>query len=292
MSTNAIEIRELVKRFKRFQLGPLNLTVPQGAIYGLIGPNGAGKTTTLDLVMSLGREDEGRIRVFELDPVAQEVEVKRRIGYVSPDLSFAAWRKVNRLVHFMRGFYPDWDDEYCRRLLTKLNLGWEDKIGALSFGAKVKLGLVMALSHKPDLLLLDEPTIGVDAVSKKQIYSELLAAVQNEERTVVIASHSLADIERFADHVGMIKNGKLILEGPTSDMVDPFRMLDFVYANGSEPKAKGLYIQEQSGDRWRALIDTRRGAREQLQAMGAREISETPVTLEELFIALTISPEG
>ena len=237
--------------------------------------------------MNMGRESAGNIRIFGLDHREQEVEVKRRVGYVSPDLSFNAWKKVKRLIHFVRRFYPDWDQAYCERLLEKLNIGWTDKIGTMSFGSRVKLGLVIALAHRPDLLLLDEPTIGVDALSKQQIFSELLAAVQDNERTVLISSHGLTDIERFTDHVGMIASGRMLLEGPTSDIVERFRMVDFVHANGLEPsQQEGLYVQERTGDRWRVLVDTQGGGQTWLRSRGVTEVSDSPVTLEELFVAL------
>lgn len=287
MTQPAIEIRGLEKSFRGFKLGPIDITVPKGAIYGLIGPNAAGKTTAIDLIMNMGRESAGDIRIFGLDHREREVEVKRRVGYVSPDLSFNAWKKVKRLIHFVRQFYPDWDQAYCESLLEKLNIGWTDKIGTMSFGSRVKLGLVIALAHRPDLLLLDEPTIGVDALSKQQIFSELLAAVQDSERTVLISSHGLTDIERFTDHVGMIKNGRMLLEGPTGEIVERFRMVDFVHANGLEPPQQGgLYVQERTGDRWRVLVDTHGDGQDWLRSRGVTEVSDSPVTLEELFVAL------
>src|SRR5689334_12594859 len=120
---NAIEIRGLEKQFSRFKLGPLDLTVPQGAVYGLIGPNGAGKTTTLDLILGLGCEDSGSIKVLGLDHRRDEVAMKQQVGYASPDVLFQAWGKVGKLLQFVRGFYPSWDDAYCQQLLRTLNVG-------------------------------------------------------------------------------------------------------------------------------------------------------------------------
>ena len=214
MNSNAIEIRGLKKSFSRFQLGPLDLTVPQGAIYGLIGPNAAGKTTTLDLIMGMGDADAGSITVLGLDHRRDEVAMKRQVAYASPDVNYQAWGKVWKLIRFVRGFYPSWDDSYCEQLLKNLQVNVDDKIAALSFGTRVKLGLILALSWHPKVIVLDEPTAGLDAVSKRQIFSELLTAMQNEDRTVIISSHGLSDLERFADNIGMIKNGKLLLEGP------------------------------------------------------------------------------
>jgi ABC-2 type transport system ATP-binding protein len=287
MSENAIEIRNVVKKFKSFQLGPLDITVPKGAIYGLVGPNGAGKTTTLDLIMGMGVEECGSITVFGLHHRKEEVKVKQRIGFVSPDISYAPWRKVKRLVHFIRPFYPTWDDEYCLHLLNKLHIGWEENILTMSFGNKIKLAVIIALSHHPELLLLDEPTIGIDAVSKQEIFGELLAAVQDENHTVLISSHGLSDIERFADHIGIIKNGSLLLEGRMDEIVERFACIAFDYENAAPlPRVDGVYVQQHSGNRWKAIIDTHNGTVEKLRSYGVKELSESPVTLEELFVAL------
>ncbi|MFC1735017.1 ABC transporter ATP-binding protein [Candidatus Hydrogenedentota bacterium] len=282
-----LKIRDLEKSFKKFKLGPIDLNVSTGAIYGFIGPNGAGKTTTIDLVMGMGGKDGGSIEVFGLDHLKEEVAVKSKIGYVSPDMMFHAWGKVKRVVNFFRGFYPDWDDDYCTALLERLKIGWNDKIATLSFGARTKLGLVLALSHRPDFLLLDEPLAGLDAISKQQLFTELLDAVQDENRTVLISSHNLDDIERFTDHLGIINDGKLLLEGPTAHLIERFRMVDCTTSNGATPaNVPGVRVQKQDGNRWRVLLDTDQSNTESLAEHGMTDITESPVTLEELFVGL------
>ncbi len=287
MNTPAIQIRALEKSLGKFHLGPLDLNVPRGAVYGLIGPNGAGKTTTIDLILGMGREDAGSIKVLELDHRLDEVAMKQQVAYFSPEVQFHAWGKVGRLLQFVRGFYPSWDDAYCQHLLNTLQVSPDEKIRALSFGSRVKLGLIAALAWRPKLLILDEPTVGLDAVSKKQIFSELLSAVQNEDRTVLISSHNLADLERFADHIGMIQDGRLLLEGPTWEVVERFQMIDFITEKADTffPSA-GFFVQKHEEDRWQALVDTREHSLDTIAAKGARQISCTPVTLEDLFIAL------
>ena len=292
-TTNAIEIRGLVKNYPAFTLGPLDLTVPRGAIYGLIGPNGAGKTTAIDLIFGMGRNDAGTIRVLDLDHRADEVALKRRTAYVSPDLNFQVWGKVGRAIRFVRGFYPDWDDAYCADLMKAFHLGDTDKIATLSFGAKTKLSLLLALARRPEILILDEPTTGLDAVSKQQVFAELLKAVENGERTVLISSHGLSDIERFADHVGMIKNGKLLLEGRTDEIVDRYRLAEFFTSNGAQFQNRdGLIILKRNENRWHALLDQKSGAHDWLQTRGAEQISLTRVTLEDLFVALAKDEEA
>ena len=139
-----------------FKLGPLDLTVPRGAIYGLIGPNGAGKTTIIDLIFGMGRNDAGEIRILGLDHVHDEVELKRQAAYASPELNFQFWGKVGKAVRFVRGFYPGWDDEYCMSLMKAFRLSNDDKIATLSFGATTKLSLLMALARRPKVLILDD----------------------------------------------------------------------------------------------------------------------------------------
>jgi ABC-2 type transport system ATP-binding protein len=293
MNTNAIEIRGLTKVYPSFKLGPLDLTVPRGAIYGLIGPNGAGKTTTIDLIFGMGRNDAGEIRVLGFDHQREEVELKRSAAYVSPDLNFAVWGEVDRAIRFVRGFFPDWDDAYCAQLMKSFHLEAGEKIATLSFGAKTKLGLLLALSRRPQVLILDEPTAGLDAVSKQEVFGELLKAVEDGERTVLISSHGLTDIERFADHIGMIKNGKLLLEGRTNEIVDRFRMAEFFTENGTEfQNGNGLIILKRNENRWHALHDQKSGIQDWLQSKGAKDLSLTRVTLEDLFVALAKDEES
>jgi ABC-2 type transport system ATP-binding protein len=287
MNQSAIKIRGLRKNFSQFSLGPLEMTVPAGGIYGFIGPNGSGKTTTIDLILGMGRKDAGDVQVLGLDHCDQEVEIKRNIGYVSPELNFHAWGIVGQAIQFARGFYPKWDQTYCEKLLHSFGLAVGEKILTLSFGSKIKLALIIALSHRPCLLILDEPTVGLDALSKQEVFAELLAAVEDGERTVLISSHSLTDVERFADSIGMIKNGLMLLEGTTTEVVDRFRMVDFINTNGlTTQPPRGLYLLAQEKERHRALVDTKLGVLDWIKNHGAGEISVLPVTLEEVFLAL------
>jgi ABC-2 type transport system ATP-binding protein len=287
MTSHAVEICSLRKRFSNFTLGPLDITVPVGAIYGLIGPNGAGKTTTLDLIFGMGGKDAGAITVMGLDHLREEVPMKQQVGYVGPDLNFLPWGKVGKAIRFVKGFYPTWDATYCSHLLESLNLEPDQRILTLSFGARIKLSLLLALSWRPRVLVLDEPTVGLDAISKQQVFAELLAAVREGDRTVLISSQGLTDLERFADHVGMIKNGRMLFEGATSDIIERFRMVDFVMSgSGDFTDRPGILVQQRDGDRWRALLDVRQTPLAGLATRGAQMVADSPVTLEELFVAL------
>ena len=280
---NAIEIRGLSKHFPRFQLGPLDLSVPSGAMYGLVGPNGAGKTTTLDLIFGLGLRDEGEIRVLGLDHKKDEVRMKLAAAYVSPHTSYAAWKYVGRAIQFIRGFYPDWDQAYCDDLLERFNLGNEDKIATLSLGAVIKLGVILALARRPKVLIMDEPTLGLDALSKRELFAELLALMGDEEHTVLMSSHNLADLERFADHIGIINEGTLLVEGSTHQLLETHRQISFTLAG--EPPA-GAHLIERDGNEARVLTDAADDYAKALTGCGATGISVKPVTLEELFVGL------
>ena len=287
MSANALEIRGLKKSFANFTLGPLSLTVPMGAIYGFVGPNGAGKTTTIDLIFGLGEQDAGSITVLGLDHKRDERAMKLKTGYVSPDLNYSPWSRVGKAISFVKGFYPTWDDEYCARLLDSFRINRDERVATLSFGARIKLSLVLALSWRPILLVLDEPTVGVDAISKQQIFAELLAAVQGEDRAVFISSHAITDLERFADHVGMIKSGRLIFEGETAEVVERYRLVDVTAEHGTTLEdLPGIVVHQRDSRRWRVLVDRGLTPLERLSNMGFTPLADSPVSLEELFVAL------
>jgi ABC-2 type transport system ATP-binding protein len=284
----ALEISALEKHYPRFTLGPINLTVPSGAIYGLIGPNGAGKTTLIDQVFGMGSPDAGAIKVCGLDHERDEVAVKERAAYVGPDLNFVAWGKIGRAIRFVKGFRPTWDEAYCERLMRSLDIGANERIATLSFGGRTKLALVLALAWHPQILVLDEPTTGLDAHSKKAVFAELLAIVRDEARTVLISSHQLSDLERFADRVGVLHKGRLLVEGATAELVERHVQTEFEAENADAfAQVPGLTVQERDGSRWRAVLDTLTCPLASLAQRGARDVQTQPLTLEELFLALT-----
>ncbi|MES2708415.1 MAG: ABC transporter ATP-binding protein [Verrucomicrobiota bacterium] len=292
MNPPAIEIRGLTKQFSRFALGPLDLTVPAGAIYGLIGPNGSGKSTTMDLLFGMGRKDGGSMRAAGFDHVREEMAMKRVVTYSSPDTSFAVWGKVGSVIRFVKDFYPAWDQELCLRLLDVFRLRPGDKISQLSFGARTKLSLLLALCPRPRVLVLDEPTTGLDPEARQILMRELLRLVEDETRTVLISSHQLSDVERFADHVGILSKGRLICEGPTADLVARHRMVEYSLAEGGAfpPMAgdlAGFHPRRREGDRCLAVVDLEANPVETLEARGLRIHSKTELSLEEIFLALT-----
>ncbi len=247
------------------------------------------------MIFGFGLNDSGQIRVMGLDHRVDEVALKLRTAYAGPELDFQLWGKVGKAIRFVRGFYPTWDDAYCAALMRAFQLGEHTRISTLSFGAKTKLSLLLALARRPEVLVLDEPTTGLDAISKQQIFSELLKAVEDGSRSVLISSHNLSDLERFADHVGMLKHGQLMLEGRMDEIVDRYRLAEFfIESNAGELNAApaGLILLRGDGSRWRALLDQQSAASNWLETRGARQITLTRVTLEDLFVALAKEGEA
>ena len=287
-SENAIEIRGLRKHFPGFDLGPLDLTVPRGSIYGFVGPNASGKTTTIDLMFGMGRPEGGSIHIGGLDLASHEVEIKRRAAYVAPELEYAAWGKIKKAIRFVKGFYPlTWDDDYCAELLESFDLDPGAKVMTLSFGSRTKLAVAIALARRPEVLVLDEPTTGLDAIAKQELFTQLLALVKDGQHTVLISSHQLSDVERFADQIGIIRDGVMLHEGPTSDIVERYVLMDFTRGGDAEFIAPlGATLIRDEGSRVRVLLDQQSNASAQLKALGVTDIVESPVTLEDLFVSL------
>lgn len=287
MNPHALDIAGLIKHHPRFTLGPVNLTVPKGSIYGLIGPNGAGKTTLLDQIFGMAQQDAGSIQVAGWDNVRHEVAVKENTAYASPEMSYAAWGRVGAAIRFIRSFHAGWDDAYASQLLQAFGLSLKDRIATLSFGNRMKLNLLLAMAWKPKVLVLDEPTTGLDAHSKKTVFTELLAIVRDEERSILLSSHQIADVERFADQVGILHQGRLLTSGTPSELVTNYRQVEFQCEDANIARTPGLVVQEQQAGRWLAVLNTEVTALAALTAAGAEDLRAQPLTLEDLFLALT-----
>ena len=225
MSESAIEVTELTRRFdSKTALDSVTLSMPPGAVYGLVGANGAGKTTLIKHILGLLRAQSGSVRVFGLDPVADPVGVLSRIGYLSEENDLPSWMRVDELISYSRAFYPAWDDDYAEELRRSFALDPVAKIKTLSKGQKARAGLLVALSYRPDLLVLDEPSSGLDPIVRRDILGAIIRTIAGEGRTVLFSSHLLEEVEQVADHVTMIDHGRIVLSAPLEIIRDMHRV--------------------------------------------------------------------
>lgn len=215
MSESAISVSDLTRRFgTTTALAGVTLSLPRGAVYGLVGANGAGKTTLIKHLLGLLRAESGSVRVFGLDPVADPVGVLSRIGYLSEENDLPGWMRVDELVRYTRAFYPAWDDAYAEDLRATFALDPAAKVKNLSKGQKARAGLLIALAYRPELLVLDEPSSGLDPIVRRDILGAVIRTIAHEGRTVLFSSHLLDEVEQVADHVTMISHGKITLSAP------------------------------------------------------------------------------
>lgn len=210
MNENAIEMCGLEKHFKDFSLGPLDFTIPTGCIVGYIGENGAGKSTTIKLILGLLRPDTGHIKVLGQEVGHGKQELMNKIGVVFDDLHLPGEMKIKEVGKFSEMSFATWQEETFSNLLNHFDLPVQQRIKNLSRGMKMKLSLGIALSHQAELLILDEATSGLDPVVRDEILDLLLDFLQDEGHTVFISSHILSDLEKAADYIALIHEGKLL----------------------------------------------------------------------------------
>ena len=189
---SVIEVCGLTRRFgKKVALDNVSITLPQGTVLGLIGENGAGKTTLIKHILGLLKPSEGTVRVFGLDPAADPVGVLGRIGYLAEEDGLPSWMRVDELQRYARAFYPTWDVEYAERLRKDFGLEQGARLKTLSKGQRARAGLMVALAYRPDLLLLDEPSSGLDPIVRRDILGAIIRTIADEGRTVLFSSHLL-----------------------------------------------------------------------------------------------------
>lgn len=215
MNEPVINVTGLTRRFgAKAALDSVSVSLPRGAVYGLVGANGAGKTTLIKHILGLLRAESGSVRVFGLDPVADPVAVLSRIGYLSEENDLPGWMQVDELLRYSRAFYPGWDDAYAEELRSAFALEPAAKIKTLSKGQKARAGLLIALAYRPELLVLDEPSSGLDPLVRRDILGAVIRTIADEGRTVLFSSHLLEEVEQVADHVTMISRGTIVLSAP------------------------------------------------------------------------------
>jgi ABC-2 type transport system ATP-binding protein len=284
MTELAIETRDLVKRYGSVgAVDGLSLSVPRGAVYALVGRNGSGKTTTIRMLLDLSLPDAGTARVLGMECHAERVKVLERVGYVSDRPLLGGWTG-EQLVRFNRGFYPRWSDELVARYVRVFDIPMKQRFRNLSRGNQTKMWLMLALAQQPELLILDEPTAGLDPVVTDQLLRVLVEDVAAEGRTVFMSSHHLSEIERIADWVGMIDKGKLLLEAPMEELRARFRRIQVAGVAEMAMPVAAMRVRRSGASTEYVVRD---GAEEFVDALergGATVLQSSPMNLSEIFL--------
>jgi ABC-2 type transport system ATP-binding protein len=288
-TTPIIEIERLTRQFgTKLALNDLSLAIPRGGVFGLIGGNGAGKTTLLRHILGLLKAQSGTVKVFGQDPVANPVGVLGRIGYLSEDRDLPNWMRVRELIRYTQAFYPHWDEAFAEELRQAFDLDPKAKVKNLSRGQRARAGLLVALAHRPELLVLDEPSSGLDPVVRRDILGAIIRTIADEGRTVLFSSHLLDEVERVADHVAIIHEGRILLANAMDELKETHHRLTLRFSNPVQqpPSFVGSLAHEGSGAEWTYLCN---GEIEQLRhaarALGATVLDDSALSLDEIFVS-------
>jgi ABC-2 type transport system ATP-binding protein len=290
--TTALEITNLTRKYRKFDaVNNLSLTVQKGTCYGFFGPNGAGKTTTIKCIMNHLRPTSGQIRVFGIDPQQNEVEVKSHIGYVPEYAAFYPWMTIRKVLDYSASFYPTWNRELEADLLQRLNLDETKKISETSKGMKVKLSLICAISPDPDLLLLDEPTTGLDPLVRKELIETVIGAYQDrnpENHTIFVSTHMLQEFEGLIDDFTMLNEGNTCLSLSADQAREQFRKIHMRFTDTPPTiQEDSIYQYNQLGREVELTTSNySKDLSDRLQALSPEFYEEDYLSLEEIFIVM------
>lgn len=289
MTAPAIELTGVRKRFKRnVVLEGVDLTVPAGETFAFLGRNGAGKTTTIRMMLGLIPPETGELRVLGLNPRKQAIDIRRRVGYLAEDQRLFGWMRVEQIVAFMKPFYPTWDDGLTKQYLEQFELPRRTRVRNLSKGQNVRLGLLLALSHRPEVVILDDPALGLDPIMRKEFNRDLVTHLQGEGRTVFYSSHLLYEVEPVADRVAILDRGRIVRCEQTEQLREQVKLLRFAPDAFAEVAASLTLLDvKHVGGEVAAVVDDAPNAQRLLAAEGvAHHVHD--LNLDEIFEAFVI----
>jgi ABC-2 type transport system ATP-binding protein len=277
--------KDVVKTFPGFQLGPINLGLEPGTVLGLIGPNGAGKTTSIQCLMGLLRADSGDMKVFGKTNDLNKPEWKQEVGYVGDVHVFYERWTGHQNLRFISQFYPRWSEEKAAELAKRFQLPLDKRAKDLSTGNRVKLSLVSALAHSPGLLLLDEPTSGIDPVVRTEVLDVLFEVLETGERSIFYTTHILPEISRIADELAFIDNGRIWLRTPKDDLSDRWRKITFRLSK-ENIDFESVVSHRQEGNDHQVISSDFKITLRQLQELGAENVQDVRLSIEEIAVQI------
>jgi ABC-2 type transport system ATP-binding protein len=284
-----VEMRRVTRKFgDKTALDDVSLSIPRGGVFGLIGANGAGKTTIIKHILGMLKAQTGLVQVFGLNPVENPAGTLGRIGYLSEDRDLPDWMRVGELMRYTQAFYPGWNETYAEELRVAFDLDANARVKTLSRGQRARAGLLVALAHRPDLLVLDEPSSGLDPVVRRDILGAIIRTIAEEGRTVLFSSHLLDEVERVADRVAMIHEGRIVLTAPMDEIKDTHRRMTLRFETAVEraPSLVGALSHTGHGAEWTYVCA---GESQQLrraaEALGAAVVGDRALSLDEIFVS-------
>lgn len=281
-----IEVRDVVKSFDDFRaLDGLTLTVPKGAVYGMVGPNGAGKSTIIRHLTGIYRQDSGTICI-DGQPVFENPAIKERIAYIPDDIHYFSNATIKETMQYYKSIYPKFDDVRFKKLGEVFELDERRQMRRLSKGMQKQAAFWIAVSMRPDVMILDEPVDGLDPVMRRQIWSVIMSDVAENGTTVLVSSHNLRELEDVCDHVGIMNNGKIMLERSLNDLQENIVKIQLALPDGKElPDGLDILHKNVNG-RLQSLII--HGKRDEIMARISTAdplfADAVPLSLEEIFI--------
>ncbi len=288
-SEAVVQIEGLSRSFgRKTALSEVSLSVPRGAVFGLVGENAAGKTTLIKHILGLLKAQVGTVRVFGLNPVNEPVEVLSRLGYLSEDRDLPDWMRLHEMLRYLRAFYPSWDAAYAEELRRQFDLDPRARIKTLSQGQRARAGLLAALAFRPELLVLDEPSTGLDPIVRREILAAIIRTIAQEGRTVLFSSHLLDEVERVSDHVALIDRGQIVLRGSLDEIKALHHRLTLRFDEpmAEPPALLGSTRWEGFGREWTVVCP---GSIDEICAraagIGAEIVEDASPTLEDIFVA-------
>lgn len=268
----------------------LDLKIPRGSVYGFLGRNGAGKSTTIKMLMGMAHPDRGHAELLGENSAELSPETRSRIAYLAEGHPLYRWMRVGEAVRFTREFYPTWNDELLKQILDHFQLSHRAKIRRLSNGQRAQLSLALAVAPDPELFILDDPTIGLDTVVRRDFLESMIQIIHRRGRTILFSSHILGDVERVADRIGILVDGVLRVDCPTEHFKQSLRKVVLEFA-GNPPECPGfdgLVNCRQVGAHLELIVvNYGEKTRERIEALEPRAVDVVELNLEDAFIEYT-----
>lgn len=286
MAGPVIALDAVSKRFgKKEVLRSVTLEVHPGQTFAFLGLNAAGKTTTIRMLLGLLQPDSGTVRVMGRDPAREAIEVRRQVGYLAEDQTMFGWMTVEQILAFMAPFYPTWDRELAKTFLRQFELPPSGKVKHLSKGQNVRLGLLLALAHRPEVVILDDPALGLDPIMRREFNRDLITHLQGEGRTVFYSSHLLHEVEAVADVIAILDHGRIVKQAPTERLRQQVKRIVF-NAAAYDQVADVLDILDlrRSGGEVAVTVENAPKALPMLQSLGI-EHRALELNLDDIFEA-------